>query len=220
MTVKESLFLNRLKEKPLLPLFYHDNVEVCISITKACLESGLKVIEFVNRGIYSKKNFEILRKYLKEHGEIQLGAGSIKGIQDAKDFIDLGADFIVTPYLDKKVGKLCKRNSVHWVPGCGSLSEMIKAEKYGAELIKLFPGSVYGPKFISSVMGPCPWLKIMPTGGVSTEKENIESWIRSGAYCLGMGSKLFPKKLISGNSSLKLESHIKSVLKKIISIEL
>ncbi len=218
MTAKHPKFLNKLKKKPLLPLFFNEDLVVCHNIVDACLANGLEVVEFVDRGASSKKNFSIIKKSLKTDGNIQFGVGSVKTVEDAIEFIDLGADFIVSPFMDKKVGRLCKKNQVPWVPGCGTLSEMIKAVKYGAELVKLFPGSVYGPNFISSVLAPCPSLRIMPTGGVTTEIGNIKRWMNAGAYCLGMGSKLFPKELVSSKHSDRLKNHIGDVMKKLESI--
>ncbi len=218
MTAKHPKFLNKLKKKPLLPLFFNEDLVVCHNIVDACLANGLEVVEFVDRGASSKKNFSIIKKSLKTDGSIQFGVGSIKTVEDAIEFIDLGADFIVSPFMDKKVGKVCKKNQVPWVPGCGTLSEMIKAVKYGAELVKLFPGSVYGPNFISSVLAPCPSLRIMPTGGVTTEIGNIKRWMNAGAYCLGMGSKLFPKELVSSKHSDRLKNHIDDVVKKLESV--
>ena len=81
-----------------------------------------------------------------------------------------------------------------WSPGCASLTEIATAEEWGAEIVKLFPGSVYGPKFIKSVIAPQPWTSIMPTGGVAPTQENLKSWFDAGAYCVGMGSKLMLKK--------------------------
>tara|TARA_B100000886_G_C20410566_1_gene486830 strand:- start:493 stop:1152 length:660 start_codon:yes stop_codon:yes gene_type:complete len=218
VTAKHPKFLNKLKKKPLLPLFFNEDLVVCHNIVDACLANGLEVVEFVDRGASSKKNFSIIKKSLKTDGNIQFGVGSVKTVEDAIEFIDLGADFIVSPFMDKKVGRLCKKNQVPWVPGCGTLSEMIKAVKYGAELVKLFPGSVYGPNFISSVLAPCPSLRIMPTGGVTTEIGNIKRWMNAGAYCLGMGSKLFPKELVSSKHSDRLKNHIGDVMKKLESI--
>jgi len=218
VTPKHPKFLNKLKKKPLLPLFFNEDLVVCHNIVEACLTNGLEVVEFVDRGASSKKNFSIIKKSLKTDGNIQFGVGSIKTLEDAKEFIDLGADFIVSPFMDKKIGKVCKKNHVPWIPGCGTLSEMIKSVKYGAELVKLFPGSVYGPNFISSVLAPCPSLKIMPTGGVTTETDNMKRWMNAGAYCLGMGSKLFPEELVASKHSDKLKNHIGDVMKKLESI--
>lgn len=213
-----SLF-SKLKNKPLLPLFYNDSIDICLRLVDTVLSTGIKTIEFTNRGPNAKSNFQSLIQHLGSNSDVELGVGSIKNKQEAKDFIRDGAKFIVSPFLEKNIGNFCSKNQIPWIPGCGTLSEIIEAESYGAEIIKLFPGSVYGPKFISSVLGPCPWLKIMPTGGVTTEYGNMKKWMDSGAFCLGMGSKLFTKELILNENQNKLKIHILEILKNLESLK-
>ena len=214
----QNLILEKLHKTRLLPLFYNDDVNVSKNLIDALTSASLNVIEFTNRGTDAKNIFPELIKHIENKTEVDLGIGSIKSTEEAKLFIDLGAKFIVSPFLDEEIGKTCQNNEVLWIPGCGTLSEMIKAEQIGAQLIKLFPGSVYGSKFISSVLAPCPWLKIMPTGGVTTDQDNIKSWLDAGAFCLGMGSNLFPSNLLNSSDTAQLQTHIKSVIRKIKSV--
>ena len=214
----QNLILEKLHKTRLLPLFYNDDVNVSKNLIDALTSASLNVIEFTNRGADAKNIFPELITYVENKTEVNLGIGSIKSTEEAKLFIDLGAKFIVSPFLDEEIGKTCQNNEVLWIPGCGTLSEMIRAEKIGAQLIKLFPGSVYGSKFISSVLAPCPWLKIMPTGGVTTDQDNIKGWLDAGAFCLGMGSNLFPSNLLNSSDTTDLQAHIESVIKKINSV--
>jgi len=214
----QNLILEKLHKTRLLPLFYNDDVNVSKNLIDALTSASLNVIEFTNRGADAKNIFPELITYVENKTEVDLGIGSIKSTEEAKLFIDLGAKFIVSPFLDEEIGKTCQNNEVLWIPGCGTLSEMIRAEKIGAQLIKLFPGSVYGSKFISSVLAPCPWLKIMPTGGVTTDQDNIKGWLDAGAFCLGMGSNLFPSNLLNSSDTTDLQAHIESVIKKINSV--
>jgi len=216
--MRQNLILEKLHETRLLPLFYNDDVNVSKNLIDALTSASLNVIEFTNRGADAKNIFPELITYVENKTEVDLGIGSIKSTEEAKLFIDLGAKFIVSPFLDEEIGKTCQNNEVLWIPGCGTLSEMIRAEKIGAQLIKLFPGSVYGSKFISSVLAPCPWLKIMPTGGVTTDQDNIKGWLDAGAFCLGMGSNLFPSNLLNSSDTTDLQAHIESVIKKINSV--
>ena len=216
--MRQNLILEKLHETRLLPLFYNDDVNVSKNLIDALTSASLNVIEFTNRGTEAKNIFPELITYVENKTEVDIGIGSIKSTEEAKLFIDLGAKFIVSPFLDEEIGKTCENNEVLWIPGCGTLSEMIRAEKIGAELIKLFPGSVYGSKFISSVLAPCPWLKIMPTGGVTTDQDNIKNWLDAGAFCLGMGSNLFPSNLLNSSDTTDLQAHIESVIKKIRSV--
>jgi len=203
--------MKKIEKNRLIPLFYHDDIKICEEVLNVINRCNLPVLEFTNRGSNAVDNFNRLINS-SENSEIYLGAGSIKSDNEAKVFIDLGASFIVSPFFDKEIALLCKKNDILYIPGCGSLTEMITAEKHGAKLLKLFPGGVYGPKFISSVLAPCPWLKIMPTGGVTAEIENISQWFNSGAFCIGMGSKLISKQFILDNNFGALKNHILNVI--------
>ena len=203
--------MKKIEKNRLIPLFYHNDIKTCEKVLNVINRCNLPVLEFTNRGPSAVDNFNRLINS-SENSEIYIGAGSIKSDNEAKVFIDLGASFIVSPFFDKEIALLCKKNDILYIPGCGSLTEMITAEKHGAKLLKLFPGGVYGPKFISSVLAPCPWLKIMPTGGVTAEIENISQWFNSGAFCIGMGSKLISKKFLLDNDFGALKNHILNVI--------
>ncbi|MBF88432.1 MAG: bifunctional 4-hydroxy-2-oxoglutarate aldolase/2-dehydro-3-deoxy-phosphogluconate aldolase [Candidatus Marinimicrobia bacterium] len=208
-------FIEKISQHRLIPLFYHNDVEVCKKVLDAIINSNLPILEFANRGPKSIENFEHLNNHIGTNSNFLLGAGSVKNSKEAETFIKVGAKFIVSPFLDKSIGIICAKHNVSWIPGCGTLTEMIIAENSGAELIKLFPASVFGPKFISAVLAPCPNLKIMPTGGVTTKIDNLIEWFQSGAYCLGMGSKLISKKYLINHDFKGLQKHILQVIKKI-----
>ena len=208
-------FLEKLSQHRLIPLFYHNDIEVCKRVIDAVINSNLPILEFTNRGSKAIQNFEYLINYVGTKSNFLLGMGSVKNDEEAKIFIKLGAKFIISPFLDKSIGMVCKENKVPWIPGCGTLTEMITAENLGAELVKLFPRSVYGPILISAVLAPCPSLKIMPTGGVTSNLDNLVEWFQSGAYCLGMGSQLISKKYLIENDFKGLEKHIIEVKEKI-----
>lgn len=178
----------------LVPLFYHDDVDVSIKIIKACYDGGARLIEFTNRGDFAHEVFGELNKYaLKNLPGMILGVGSITDAGSASIYMQLGANFVITPVLREDIAVACNRRKVMWSPGCGSLSEIAKAEELGCEIVKLFPGGIYGPEFVKGIKGPQPWTSIMPTGGVSPTKESLESWFTSGVSCVGMGSKLISK---------------------------
>ena len=122
-----------------------------------------------------------------------MGVGSVTDAASASRFMALGANFIVTPVLREDIALVCNRRKILWSPGCGSLTEIARAEELGCEIVKLFPGGIYGPDFVKAIRGPQPWTSIMPTGGVSPTKESLESWFNAGVTCVGMGSKLITK---------------------------
>ncbi|WP_336702275.1 bifunctional 4-hydroxy-2-oxoglutarate aldolase/2-dehydro-3-deoxy-phosphogluconate aldolase [Chryseobacterium indologenes] len=183
------------KQTGIVPVFYHEDIDVCKKIVKACFDGGARVFEFTNRGDFAHEVFAELVKYVvKEIPEMILGIGSILDPATASLYIQNGANFIVAPILNPEVAKVCNRRKIAWIPGCGSVSEISYAEELGAEIVKIFPATqVGGPEFIKAVKGPMPRSNIMPTGGVIPTKESISEWISAGAYCLGLGSQLFVK---------------------------
>ena len=183
----------------MVPVFFHKDLEVCKHVLRACYEGGVRVFEFTNRGDFAHETFSALNKYVaKEMPEMVMGVGSIVDAGTASIYIQLGADFIVSPVLSPDMAKVCNRRKISWSPGCGSLSEISYAEELGAEVVKIFPGTqVGGPAFVKAVLGPCPWTSIMPTGGVAPTEENLRAWFEAGVHCVGMGSKLITKEVIA-----------------------
>ncbi|KRO79023.1 MAG: keto-deoxy-phosphogluconate aldolase, partial [Polaribacter sp. BACL8 MAG-120531-bin13] len=175
----------------LVPLFYHSDISVAKEVLKACYEGGARLMEFTARGDFAFEVFSELVKYAaKDLPGMILGVGSITDAAAASFYMQLGANFIVTPVYRKDIAIVCNRRKVLWSPGCGSLTEIAQAEEMGCEIVKLFPGGSYGPSYVKAIKGPQPWTSIMPTGGVSPTKESIEAWFSAGVTCVGMGSKL------------------------------
>ena len=176
-----------------VPVFYHKDAEVAKKVIKACYEGGVRAFEFTNRGDFAQDVFAECVKFAeKECPELALGIGSVVDAPTAALYIQLGACFVVGPLFNPEIAPVCNRRLVPYCPGCGSASEMGKAQELGCDLTKVFPGDVYGPNFVKGVKAPMPWSKIMVTGGVAPTKENLTAWIKAGVYCVGMGSKLFP----------------------------
>jgi len=183
-----------MKETGLVPLFYNPDLEISKRVVKACYEGGARLLEFTVRGDFANEVFGELVKYaIQELPGMILGVGSVTDGAAASRLMGLGANFIVTPVLREDIAIVCNRRKVLWSPGCGSLTEITRAEELGCEIVKLFPGEVYGPGFVKAIKGPQPWTNIMPTGGVSPTEENLRSWFEAGVTCVGMGSKLIRK---------------------------
>jgi 2-dehydro-3-deoxyphosphogluconate aldolase/(4S)-4-hydroxy-2-oxoglutarate aldolase len=187
-----------MREAGIIPIFYHKDRDICRNVIKACHDGGMKVFEFTNRGDYAHDLFSDLNRWAeKEFPAMVLGAGSIIDAGTASLYIQLGANFIVSPVLNPEMARVCNRRKILWSPGCGSLSEISQAEELGAEIVKIFPGSsVGGPDFVRSVKGPCPWTSIMPTGGVEPTVDNLREWFEAGVTCVGIGSNLITKELV------------------------
>ncbi len=190
----------KMKETGIVPVFFHKDIDTCKQVLKACYDGGARLFEFTNRGDRAHLVFEQLITWAeKETPEMILGVGSVVDTGTTSLYIQLGANFIVSPVLNEEMAKVCNRRKIAWSPGCGSLSEISRAEELGAEVVKIFPGSqVGGPGFVKAILGPCPWTSIMPTGGVSPDEENLKAWFAAGVHCVGMGSKLMVKDA-SGN---------------------
>lgn len=190
--------LSAIARTGMVPVYYHKEIEVAKQVVKACYEGGVRVFEFTNRGDFAHEVFAELSKFAaKECPELILGAGSIIDAPTAALYLQLGANFIVSPLFNPDIAKVCNRRLVPYTPGCGSVSEIGFAQEAGCDLCKIFPaGNVGGPSFVKNIKAPMPWAMIMATGAVEPTEENLSAWFKAGVTCVGMGSKLFPKEAI------------------------
>ena len=186
----------------IVPVFYHSDVEVAKKVVKACYDGGIRAFEFTNRGDGAYKVFEQLIAFVRaECPEMALGAGTILDAPTAGQYLQMGADFLVSPCLSEEVVPLCNRRGVPYSPGCGTVSEIVRAMELGCDLVKVFPaGTVGGPAFVKNILGPLPWAMVMCTGAVEPAEENLTAWAKSGVTAVGMGSKLFPKETIKAGN--------------------
>ena len=180
-----------MKTTGLVPLFYNDNLDINKQIIKACHEGGARLFEFTARGDFAHEIYGELSKYVSsELPGMILGVGSVTDAASASLYMAMGANFIVTPVFREDIATVCNRRKVLWSPGCGTLSEIARAEELGCEIVKLFPADSFTPAFVKAIKGPQPWTNIMPTGGVKPTKESLEPWFRAGVTCVGLGSQL------------------------------
>ncbi len=210
----------KMKETGIIPVFYHSDAAIAKQVLKACYDGGVRVFEFTNRGDFAHEVFAELNRWaIRELPEMILGVGSVVDAGTASLYIQLGANFIVSPVLKEDMAIVCNRRKIAWSPGCGSLNDISRAEELGAEIVKIFPGSsVGGPKFVAAVKGPCPWSSIMPTGGVEPTEENLKAWFDAGVTCVGMGSNLFPKEVMASGEWSTITQKVQeafSILKKV-----
>lgn len=190
--------LAKMAAAPMVPVFYHKDVETAKAVVKACYDGGVRLFEFTNRGDFAHEVFAEVVKYAAEAcPEMAVGVGSIVEPGTASLYMQLGACFVVGPLFNPEVARVCNRRGVPYVPGCGSVTEVGMAQEVGCEVCKLFPGDVLGSKMVKGLMAPMPWSKIMVTGGVAPEADNLRAWFEAGAFCVGMGSKLFPKATVA-----------------------
>ncbi|WP_264530431.1 bifunctional 4-hydroxy-2-oxoglutarate aldolase/2-dehydro-3-deoxy-phosphogluconate aldolase [Flavobacterium sp. N502540] len=209
-----------MKENGMVPLFFHSDIEISKKVLKACYDGGARLMEFTSRGDFAHEVFGALNKYaLAELPGMMLGVGSITDAASASLYMSLGANFIVTPVFREDIAIACNRRKVLWSPGCGTLTEIARAEELGCEIVKMFPGDIYGPEFIKAIKGPCPWTNIMPTGGVLPTVDSLTSWFSAGATCVGIGSQLISKEILEQQDYDGLKTKVSQVLDIIKSIK-
>jgi 2-dehydro-3-deoxyphosphogluconate aldolase/(4S)-4-hydroxy-2-oxoglutarate aldolase len=216
---KKSALLELIPKQGVLPLYFYKDPEVSVEVLRALYKAGIRAVEYTNRGEAALKNFEKMRKACD--GELKgmyLGIGTIKNGKQAKAFINAGADFIICPGLVENVAEVADKHDMLWAPGCMTPTEIVRAEHLGAQIIKLFPGNILGPAFLSAIKELFPDLLFMPTGGVDLDRENIAGWFKAGVCAVGMGSKLISKPLLEQKDYAKIESLTIQVLDIIKSI--
>lgn len=210
---KKAAILKLIPEQGMLPLYFNQSEEVSVDILHALYNAGIKTIEYTNRGEAALKNFTKLREVCdKELGGMYLGVGTIKTAKGAQDFIDAGADYIISPGLVEEVAAVADAHNMLWVPGAMTATEIIKAENMGAKFIKLFPGNLLGPTFMSAIRPLFPNTLFMPTGGVEISKENIGAWFKAGVCAVGMGSQLVSNAVMENKMYSELTENTKRAL--------
>ncbi len=208
---KPSVIQEIISEAGLLPLFFHPDKETSKALLLAVYEAGVRAVEYTNRGPQALDNFSHLRAYADDLlPGLQLGIGTIKDAKAAKAFLKAGADFVISPGLEEAVGEITQKAHRLWIPGCMTVTEIMRAEAAGAKMIKLFPGNLLGPSFVSAIKEIFPGMQFMPTGGVELEKTNLEAWFGAGVVAVGMGSRLFRKDQVeAGNfAAIRFETKL------------
>lgn len=204
----------------MLPLYFNADESISIDILRTIYKAGVTAVEYTNRGEAALANFKkMIAVRNAEMPAMLLGVGTVKNLQTAKDYLSAGADFLVSPGFVKEVADYAVANDIFYAPGCMTPSEIIAAENSGIGFIKLFPGNMLGPEFLSGIKDIFPKLLFMPTGGVDTTKENIEGWFKAGVCAVGMGSKLISKKLMEAKDYATMEIETKKVLELIATIK-
>ena len=212
MKFTNQQIVDTMKRTGVVPLFTHDNAEEAQQVIEAAYRGGVRVFEFTNRKKNSYDVFVHILKQRSNYPDLMIGIGTIMDGATTKKFIDAGADFIISPILKLEMAEVCRAHNKLWMPGCATLTEIVTAKENGAEVIKVFPGSVLGPGFVSSIMPVVPDLQLMITGGVEPNEKNLSAWFKAGAMCVGMGSLLFTKEIIAEKNWTLLEKNVTEAL--------
>lgn len=212
MAFSKEEVISVMRDTGIVPLFTHDNARDAQEVVEAAYRGGVRAFEFTNRRPNSFEVFSHLIRERKKFPDLMLGIGTVMDGVTTQKFIDAGADFIISPILKTEMAEVCNKNNVSWIPGCATLTEIVTAKENGAAVIKVFPGSVLGPGFVSSILPVVPDLRLMITGGVEPTRENLTTWFEAGAMCVGMGSQLFTKDILqNGNWALLTQRVIQSL---------
>jgi 2-dehydro-3-deoxyphosphogluconate aldolase / (4S)-4-hydroxy-2-oxoglutarate aldolase len=212
-------FIQKMDQAGIMPIFFNPDETICLKLLEAAYEGGIRVIEMVNRGKEAPSIFPAIRKLANQLPGLSLGIGTIYHPWEAEMFADLGAEFIVAPVMNPKLGEYCIKNNLPWIPGCGTVSEVFFAQDLGAELIKIYPANVLTPEFVKAVHAVLPNVEIIPTGGVEPTRASIQEWFDAGVLCVGMGSQLFKKELINRGAYSEIKETIENTLAIIAAIK-
>jgi len=200
----------KINEVPIMPLFNHPDLAVSKAAVKACYDGGIRVFEYTNRGEGAALIFAELVKYIRQElPEMAIGIGTVFNAEEAEYFVDLDTDFIVQPIMNPTVGDVCHKHKIAWMPGVMTVTELYNAQQAGADIIKIFPANVLGTAFIKALIAPMPHAKVMVTGGVEPNEENIKGWFSAGVTAVGMGSQLFPKDVLATKNYQQIENVVK-----------
>lgn len=212
MTYTNEAIISQMQATGVVPLFTHENADEAFEVIHIAYMAGIRVFEVTNRRANSLEVFSALVRRSRELPGLMLGIGTVMDGPTTKKFIDVGAHFIISPIMNLEMATVCHDHKTMWMPGCATLTEIVTAKQHGAEVIKIFPGSVLGPGFVSSIMPVVPDLKLMITGGVEPSRESLSAWFKAGAMCVGLGSQLFSKDILERKDWVALEERIRTTL--------
>ena len=213
MTKDNNQLLQEMKNVGVIPVFNHSDIEICKKVLDASYAGGVRVFEFTNRAENSLEVFSKLYTYGKKYDDLKLGIGTIFTKEQTQQFIDAGADFVVSPALVTEVIETCKANNIVGIPGCATLTEVYTAMSLGCSIVKAFPGNLLGPAFVKAIKSVLPNVEVMPTGGVKPTQENLSDWFASGVLCVGMGSQLFDKSVLEKGNYNSLTDTVQNTIK-------
>jgi 2-dehydro-3-deoxyphosphogluconate aldolase/(4S)-4-hydroxy-2-oxoglutarate aldolase len=206
--------LSALMDQGVIPVFFHADLATAIGVIQACADAGAKCFEFTNRGEGAAQVFaEAARHFAKTDPSVILGAGSVVDPATAALYIANGAKFVVSPLLNPEVARVCNRQKIAYSPGCATPTEISQAEELGCEIVKFFPGGAAGgPEFVKAILGPMPWTRLMPTGGVETDEASLKAWFDAGVVAVGAGSGLIPKAMVAAGDFKAIEAHVRQTV--------
>ncbi|MEE0778586.1 MAG: bifunctional 4-hydroxy-2-oxoglutarate aldolase/2-dehydro-3-deoxy-phosphogluconate aldolase [Massilimicrobiota sp.] len=186
--MRKSEVLTKLRQQGVVAVIRGETLEEGINISKACIQGGLKAIEMAYTNANASQIIKELNTMYQGDEDVFIGAGTVLDAPTARNAILAGAKYIVSPSFDQETAILCNRYGIPYIPGCMTIKEIVTAMEYGSEMIKLFPGSAFGPGYIGAIQSPLPQVSIMVTGGVKLD--NVKQWFHAGVDAIGVGGEL------------------------------
>lgn len=212
-------FIQLTKSHKIVPVFFHQDANVVINTIEASYKGGVRIFEFVNRGLNGLETFKTIIPYFNKYEDLVIGVGTIYDSKTAAQFVEAGAQFIVSPGLVPELANYCVQNNIAYIPGIATITEATTAMHLGCEMIKIFPANVIGSAFAKAVKSVLPQLAIMPTGGINPTENGLSEWFNAGVNCVGMGSQLFDKLKINNGDFKGLELDIEKAVKTALMLQ-
>jgi 2-dehydro-3-deoxyphosphogluconate aldolase / (4S)-4-hydroxy-2-oxoglutarate aldolase len=215
----QQKIIQTIRETGMMPVFHHADIDVVKRVIDICYEADIRIFEFTNRSSNASEIFDQIRKHIEQYPDFLLGIGTVVDDATTKHFIDAGAHFIVSPVMKESMATVCANHDILWIPGCATVTEIVNAKECGAKLVKIFPASVLGPQFVSSVKPVVSGIDFMPTGGIDTDEKSLSAWFNAGVVCVGLGSQLFSKEMLKEKDWLRLQQNIRQVMQTVTLIK-
>jgi 2-dehydro-3-deoxyphosphogluconate aldolase/(4S)-4-hydroxy-2-oxoglutarate aldolase len=205
--------IQAIQQQFIIPLFYHNDAPVCIALTKALYQAGIRVIEFTNRGPQAMPNFaQLVQLRNDELPGLLLGVGTIHNEVEVAAYQAAGADFLVSPFFTAAISDAAQQHHIRWIPGCLTPTEIKAAQLAGWDCVKLFPANIVGLSYIKSIQELFPGMQYMATGGIDATAADITAWQKAGAAAIGLGSKLITADLLNSGNYAAIEQKTKELL--------
>ena len=215
--LKKEKIVQAIIHQGILPLYFHPDEKTSIEILHVLYQSGIRVVEYTNRGGQAIKNFRaLIKESHSKFPDLILGLGTVLDSKTAGKAIQIGAEFLVSPGYNRDLSKFSHTENILWIPGCMTPTEIMQVQSDEASLVKLFPANCLGSGFLKSAREVFPDLLFMPTGGV--DAENMESWFLAGASAVGMGGSLISKSIMENQDWDGLKTNSNAIVKQIAAI--
>lgn len=208
----------QMKQIGLVPVFYHPDVDVLMQVVDISYKSGLRVFEFMHqRDNKGPRLFNYIHERIQNYPGIILGAGTVLDATMTERYIQVGAQFIASPFLRPEMAEVCRQHNILWMPGCTTISDINWAKSLGASVIGVLPGNILGPEFIQQVKQEYPDLEFIPSGILDLHQAALSKWFEAGSLCIKLGAPLFPKEAITlkdwGMVEKAIFGHLKNISK-------